>query len=74
MSRIQTGRDPFARHTVRKSWTVQRCQWCGSNHKPARMRFAGSWLYVVDADSPRDSGTLGAFCGLDCLNAFHGSN
>lgn len=68
---IQTGRDPFARHTIRKRLVNGECSWCGQN-APRKGRFMCVWEYYVDADSPRNNGTIpGKFCGIECLRSYH---
>ena len=65
-TRIRTGRDPFARHTIRKRKVSGNCSWCGCS-KNGKV-----WKYYVDADSERESGEIkGAFCGVSCLNIYH---
>lgn len=65
--RIVTGRDPFARQTVRRKrgWSSTGCCWCGSVYKPL-------WRYYVDADN-RSSGDVAdgrAFCDIACLRSY----
>lgn len=65
---IQTGRNPFSRHTIRKHKHDYKksCDWCGSSNSRGFV-----WQYVVDADSSRDSGDIpGAFCSIACLNSW----
>lgn len=72
---IHTGRDPFARHTIRrrKVHTATGCTWCGSSRQNPKTAQAYLWQYFVDADCTRESGDIkGQFCGIDCLNAYHG--
>ena len=74
MNRICTGRDPFARHTIRKRKvrippTGRGCKWCGGACTSPRGPYL--WQYYVDADSARESGDIdGLFCSLGCLNTF----
>lgn len=74
--KITTGRDPFARVTVRKrlvhiSYSHSGCRWCGNYRENAAGRYL--WQYYVDADSARESGDIpGLFCSLDCANSYHG--
>lgn len=64
--RLQTGRNPFARVTIRKRGVAGTCAWCGHS------RHGRVFVYVVDADNPRESGDIrGEFCGVACLNAYH---
>ena len=61
---IQTGRDPFARHSIRKERDHRDCAFCG---RPGPK----NWRYLVDPDSGRAGPIVDrAFCGIDCLNAF----
>jgi len=65
---IQTGHDPFARQTIRKRTVSGDCSWCGSTNTRGKV-----FQYYVDADSPRGSGDIkGIFCGIGCLNSYHG--
>jgi hypothetical protein len=71
---IKLGRDPLARHTIRRYMTpaspVDRCTWCGS----AAMRNGRKVLYVywVDADYSREKGNIrGKFCNIQCANDYH---
>jgi hypothetical protein len=67
--RIETGRDPFARKTVRKRKSLDHktCTFCGSTGGRGYV-----WQYYVDADSLRDSHDIpGSFCSIRCLNAYH---
>jgi hypothetical protein len=66
---MKTGRDPFARVTVRKrkhEWK-KTCDFCGSTNRRGFV-----WQYWVDGDSPRDTGDIpGGFCSVGCCNAYH---
>ena len=65
---IQTGRDPFARLTIRKRKHDYKksCDWCGQANSRGFV-----WQYFVDADSPRESGDIdGGFCCISCLNVY----
>jgi len=73
--RIQTGRDPFARQTIRKRKVhptnngcyvvMPSCKWCGTTERTI-------WQYYVEDDQPnRDHDIPGVFCGIDCLNSYH---
>lgn len=70
---IQTGRNPFARHTIRKRKVpvdVYTCLWCGGVRQNKRGRYL--WKYYYDADSLRESGSIkGLFCNIGCLNSYH---
>lgn len=71
--RVETGRNPFGRFTVRKRkvHTSTGCTWCGSTRQTANGKYY-LWQYYVDADSPRESGNIkGLFCALDCCNSYH---
>jgi len=80
---IVTGRNPFARFTVRRrkirvTWnsatntTGKTCDWCGSV-KSDRASKRYLWQYYVDADSARESGNIkGLFCRIECCNAYNG--
>ena len=71
-SLLTTGRDPFARLTIRKRRITSKigCHWCGSPyHMKPNVRL---WTYYIDADNPRESRDLkGAFCGIQCARAYH---
>lgn len=71
---IQTGRDPFARQTIRRRMVHgAKCSWCGGQPYRGGKPRDGAWQYYVDADSARESGDIrGTFCGIDCLNSYHG--
>jgi hypothetical protein len=82
---IKTGRDPFARVTVRKRLVDGACEFCGASFtrdNPRRRNDFPSlrgihsggrvWEYYVDADNPRESSVLGRACGIDCLRAYRG--
>lgn len=73
MNRIQTGRDPFARHTVRRRLAPNTvCAWCGNRPHYKGVPRAGAWQYFADADSARGSGDIrGTFCSIGCLNSYH---
>ena len=74
MSAIHTGRDPFARHTIRKRKVYSDrsdCTWCGG-FRDNRHGDRYLWQYYVDADSARESGDIhGTFCSLSCCNSYH---
>lgn len=67
--KLQTGRDPFARLSIRKRKHEHKkvCDWCGNANRRGWV-----WQYYADADSPRESGDIpGGFCSIGCLNAYH---
>ena len=67
MSHIMTGRDPFARQSMRRrrGFNSTGCYWCGNVEKRL-------WAYYVE----RDDGVVGvvaqgrAFCDVKCLRAY----
>lgn len=66
--RLETGRNPFARETIRKRKHEHktRCDFCGSSNSRGWV-----WQYYADADAPRASGDIyGGFCSIGCLNAW----
>ncbi len=85
---LQTGRDQFARLTIRKRLVKGECGWCGAtrvlvgghpqwHHRDAmslpKLADKGkTWEYYADADSPRESGVIGRACGIECLRALMG--
>jgi hypothetical protein len=69
---FQMGRDPFARHTVRKRrvYSGRDCEWCGSfRNAPDGERYL--FQYYIDADNPRGSGDMpGLFCSIQCCRSY----
>lgn len=71
--RIQTGRNPFARETIRKRKIYTPdfykgklcCDWCGNNTNTL-------YQYFVDSDSRAGTTDIkGVFCSIGCLNSYH---
>lgn len=77
--RIQTGRDPFARETIGKKRVyltlnhVTGCTECGFR-KTTKTGREFLYKYTVDRDGIYNnlSEISGLFCGVDCLNSYHG--
>lgn len=66
---IQTGRNPFARETVRKRKHEYKrtCDFCGSTNRRGFV-----WQYLVDCDSRAGVVEIpGGYCSIGCVNAYH---
>ena len=63
---IETGRNPFARHTIRKHKTSGTCDWCGSVNGKGHV-----WQYTVDPDTGAIADIKGQFCNIECLNDYY---
>ena len=65
---IQTGRNPFARETVRKRKHEYKrtCDFCGSTNRRGFV-----WQYIVDCDSRAGVVEIpGGFYSIGCVNAY----
>jgi hypothetical protein len=75
---IQLGRDPFARRTIRRVRiysSVAGCRECGSVKTDSRTGFRFLFRYIIEDDrvSYNPSTAIpGEFCGIGCLNQYHG--
>lgn len=70
--KFETGRNSFARETVRKALVTGTCSWCGNSRLVKGLESGKVWQYYVDADSARNSGPIkGQFCGIGCANDYH---